>query len=99
MRDLETGPLRPLDNPILAAQRLIALRQTSRLYVGEAHDFADMLYQQAWNAIEEADPRVPKPKPFPVANQWEIPDWEARLQAASRLKIRWGEAANRYVIE
>jgi hypothetical protein len=97
---IRNKPLRPLDNPMTAAGRLVALPQTKRLYkdkIGE--DFKGMLYRQAWNVIEDVDPRIPKPKPVPPANTWDEPDWDARVKAASKFKIFWSEAGQKYIMK
>lgn len=99
---IRAKPLRPLDNPMMAASRLIALPQTKRLFDEEFFntDFAGLLYRQAWNIIEDADPESPKPKPvLPANDSEEDDDWEMRIQAASKRKIRWDEMESRYVVE
>jgi hypothetical protein len=93
---IRSRPLRPLDNPMLAAERLVALPQTKRLYKDQ--DFKDLLYRQAWNIIEDVDPKIPKPKPIPPANIFDEPDWDARMKAASRFEIHWNEAAQKYIM-
>jgi len=94
---IRSKPLRPFDNPMIAAGRLIALPQTRRLYKDE--NFKQILCQQAWNIVEDADPRLPKPKPIPPANTFEEVNWDARLKASSRLNIRWNEAEQRYIMK
>jgi hypothetical protein len=94
---IRSKPLRPLDDPMIAAGRLIALPQTRRLY--KDRNFKQILCQQAWNIVEDADPRLPKPKPIPPANTFEKVDWDARLEASSRLNIRWNEAEQRYIMK
>jgi hypothetical protein len=94
---IRSRPLRPLDNPMTAAGRLIALPQTKRLYKDQ--DFKDLLYRQAWNIIEDVDPRIPKPKPITPANTFDEPDWDARVKAASKFKIHWSEAGQKYIME
>ena len=81
---LRSKPLRPLDNPMAAANRLVTLPQTKLLYKDQ--DFKDLLYRQAWNIIEDVDPRIPKPKPIPPVNTWDRPDWDARRE--SRFEVQ-----------
>ncbi len=94
---IRSKPLRPFDNPMIAAGRLIALPQTPRLYKHE--NFKQILCRQAWNIVEDADPRLPKPKPIPPANTFEEVNWDARLKASSRLNIRWNQAEQRYIMK
>ncbi len=97
---IRTKPLRPVDNPMLAAERLVALPQSERLYRDESEgaNFHDLLYQQAWNIIEDADPKVHQPNPIPPANSINATDWNFRLKAAARLKIHWNAARNQYEV-
>ena len=67
---------------MLAATRLAALPQTKRLYQDSPDTAQAILENQAWNIIEDADPKTPKPKPIPPINTWDEPDWEARRRAA-----------------
>jgi hypothetical protein len=94
---LRAKPLRPLDNPIIAAARLIARPQTLRLY--EHEDFKKFLCRQAWNAIEDADSKITKPKPIRPPNEFDEPDWDARLKAAPNLNIHWDQAEQKYILK
>jgi hypothetical protein len=94
--------LRPLDNPMLAAARLAALPQTERLYKRPRNYYnysKNIPYRQAWNAIEDADPKLPKPRPPRPANTGEDPDWDARVKAAVKIDIHWSEAEQRYLVK
>ena len=91
--------LRPIDNPMLAAARLAALPQTKRLYQEDPDCCKDIPYRQAWNIIEDADPKLLKPRPIPPANTRDEPDWDATVKAAAKLKIHWSEAEQRYIIK
>ena len=94
---IRSKPLRPLDNPMIAAGRLVALPQTKRLYNDQ--DSRDLFYRQAWNIIEDVDPKIAKPKPISPANTFDEPDWDARVKAASKFKIHWSEAGQKYIMK
>ena len=97
---IRSTPLRPLDNPMIAAGRLMSLAQTKRLYDGPyRHDFKTMFYQQAWNIIVDANSEIPKPLTFRSANTRNHPDWEERVKTASNLKIHWSEAEQKYIMQ
>ncbi|MEX1233135.1 MAG: hypothetical protein WEB58_22990 [Planctomycetaceae bacterium] len=94
-------PLRPIDNPMLAAERLWALPQTKRLYAREQFPeySQDRIFRQAWNIIEDADPQIPKPKPMEPDDDYDLPDyWIARWKSALKLNIKWNEGENKYVL-
>jgi hypothetical protein len=83
---------------MIAATRLVALPQTQRLdYINQY--YRDIPYRQAWNIIEDVDPKLPKPRPIPPANTWDEPDWEARVKAAAKFNIHWSEAEQRYIMK
>ncbi|MFC1758911.1 hypothetical protein ACFL2H_09100 [Planctomycetota bacterium] len=94
---LRNKRLRPIDNPVLAATRLAALSQTERLYEGEPDYYKATPYRQAWNIIEDADPKLPKP--IPPANTWDEPDWDARVKAAAKRDIHWSQGEQRYIVK
>ena len=97
---IRSKPLRPLDNPVIAAGRLILLPQTKRLYDGPNHyDFKSMIYKQAWNIIVDADPKIPKLLPVPPFNTRDDRDWEARVKAATDFKIHWSESEQKYIMK
>ena len=77
---IRSKPLRPIDNPMLAAARLAALPQTKRLYRDSPDYYKETTYRQAWNIIEDADPKLPKPRPIPPENTWDEPDWDTRTR-------------------
>jgi hypothetical protein len=91
--------LRPIDNPMLAAARLAALPQTQRLYKGSNEYYKQIPYRQAWEIIEDADPKLPKPRPIRPANSWEEPRWDDRAKAAAKIDIHWSKAEQRYVVK
>lgn len=95
---IRSKPLRPIDNPMIATERLIALPQTKRLY-GPDFDYKDNLYEQAWNIIEEVNPGISKSNSIPPANTFGEPDWDARVKAASKLKIHWSVEKQKYIME
>lgn len=88
--------LRPIDNPMIAAEHMIALPQTRRFYKDQDYDFKDIIYQQAWNIIEDVDQILKRIKPTTISGE---PDWNARVKAASQLNIRWSEENQKYIIE
>jgi hypothetical protein len=92
-------PLRPIDNPMEAASRLMALPQTSRLYWDSPPYYGVIPLRQAWNIIEDADPKLPKPRPVRRANTWDEPDWDACIKGAAKLTIHWSEAEQGYIIK
>jgi hypothetical protein len=92
-------PLHPINNPMSAAAHLAALPQTKRLYHDSPDYYKNTPYRQAWNIIEDADPKLPKPRPIPPANTWDDPDWDANVKAAARLNIHWSEAEQRYIMK
>jgi hypothetical protein len=96
---LRSKPLRPIDNPMLAAARLAALPQTERLYDGESDYYKATPYRQAWNIIEDADPKLPKLRPIPPASTWDEPDWDVRVKAAGELDICWNQMEQRYIMK
>ena len=84
---------------MLAAARLTALPQTQRLYQDSPDYYKDIPYRQAWNIIEDADPKLPKPRQIPPANTWDEPDWDARIKAAAKLDSHWSETEQRYIVK
>jgi hypothetical protein len=56
-------------------------------------------YRQAWNAIEDADPKLPKPRPIRPTNTWDEPNWDDRAKAAAKIGIHWSKAEQRYVVK
>ena len=91
--------LRPIDNPMLAAVRLAALPQTKRLYKGSPKYYKDIPYRQAWTAIEDADPKLPKPRPIRPANTRDRPGWDSCAKAAAKMDIHWSEKEQRYIVK
>jgi hypothetical protein len=96
---IRTKQLRPIDNPMLAAARLAVLPQTERLCQDGTDYCKDIPYRQAWNIIEDADPKLPKPRPIPSANIGDEPDWDARVKAVATVNIHWSEAEQRYIVK
>ena len=101
---IRTKLLRPIDNPMTAAERLVALPQTKRLYKGRIGEtFKAILYRQAWNIIKDVDPRTLKAKPVPSPdedeNEYGDRYWDTRAKAAAKFKIHWDEAAQRYIMK
>ena len=84
---------------MLAAATLAALPQMKRLYKDASDYDKKTPYRQAWNIIEDADPKLPKPRPIPPANTWDEPDWDVRVKAAAKLNIHWSEAEQRYTMK
>ena len=97
---IRSKPLRPLDNPMIAAERLASLEQTKRLYSGvNRYPFKAMFYEQSWNAIVNADLEIPKHQVIPTANRIDAPDWDERMRSALNFKIHWSEAEQKYIME
>ena len=101
---IRTKLLRPIDNPMTAAERLVALPQTKRLYKGRIGEtFKALLYRQAWNIIKDVHPRILKAKPVPSPdedeNEYGDRYWDTRAKAAAKFKIHWDEAAQRYIMK
>ena len=97
---IRTKPLRPIDNPMAAAERLVALPQTERLYAHRIGvTFKSLLYRQAWNVLEDVNPRISRAGTTPRENCFDDSEWDARAKAASKLNIRWDEAAQRYSVK
>jgi hypothetical protein len=95
---IRTKPLRPINNPMIAAERLASLEQTKRLYDDpRSPDFKAMFYEQAWNIIVDVDPELSKHLPVLRADACDDPDWNERVKAVSNLKMHWSEATQRYL--
>ncbi|MFO1021073.1 MAG: hypothetical protein U0903_10300 [Planctomycetales bacterium] len=92
-------PLRPLDNPLVAAERFLALPQTQRLKNFQYDYFADDIYQQAWRMIEGAEMTDSIRKKISDASSIDIPDWNARTQLLQKFKIHWSEKEQKYILK
>lgn len=94
---IRSTPLRPMDNPMIAAERLHALPQTTRLFSDKFHEYdKDMLYQQAWNILEDACPDLFRSPPVRDDDCTSMPDWDQRLKHARQHTLRWNEREQRY---
>jgi hypothetical protein len=94
---LRAKPLRPADDPILAVDKLIALRQTQRLL--DWHSPL-VLRRQAWRAIASLA-RRPPPLGDLVSRTKEENDaeWEQCKRIAAQLRLRWDTKQQNYVAE
>jgi hypothetical protein len=91
---LRAKPLRPGDNPLLAAEALLAGKKPIPLIFDARKD----LRLQAWRAVRHLVGNIQPIKQYRYDFAYDIDkDWEAHKKTASRLKIRWDEKKQEYV--
>jgi hypothetical protein len=91
---LRTKPLRPSDNPLLAADELLAMPRAKRM-LGDGY-FTDMVRRQAWRAIAHLVDQKYLPK---SSKPYGAIPWSEYKAIAAKLKICWSEQEQKYVVK
>lgn len=94
---MRTTLLKPIDNPILAVQHLLAnpkVHQWEEL----REMFKTYCYSQAWQILLEADQDRIAQGLKPALPQEDL-SWQQRIEAALKLDIHWDEQNQKYIIK
>lgn len=88
---LRDAPLRPADDPLAAAERLLSLPKTQRLKLR-----GEPIWTQAWQFVADLFPSI-KPDALHF-NQLTPEQWNTLCKAAADEKIHWNENKQAYVL-
>jgi hypothetical protein len=93
---LREKPLRPGDDPLSAADKLLATPQAQRLFQREAD--TELLRRQVWRMVRNLSGKPLDTKTFRPFPEYELhQDWETYEWIAN--KIRWNVDQQNYVVE